>query len=50
MKSFILNAAKLGLEEGPSISLRNIWEEGKLGLNELVEIPAKGVIFIAVNQ
>ena len=50
VKSFILNAAKLGLEEGPSISLRNIWEEGKLGLNELVEIPAKGVIFIAVNQ
>jgi hypothetical protein len=50
VKSFILNAAKLGLEEGPSINLRNIWEEGKLGLNELVEIPAKGVIFIAVNQ
>ena len=48
--TFALSTTKLGLKESPPISLRNIWKKSKLDLNELVKIPANGVIFIAVNQ
>ena len=49
-KTFAISTDKFELKESRSISLRNIWKKSKLDLNELVKIPANGVIFIAVNQ
>jgi hypothetical protein len=50
VKTVELSAGRLGFEAEESIRLRDVWKARQLKLGESVEIPANGVIFVAVNQ
>ena len=49
VKTVELSAGRLGFEAEESIRLRDVWKARQLKLGESVEIPANGVIFVAVN-
>jgi hypothetical protein len=50
VKTVELSAGRLGFKAEESIRLRDVWKARQLKLGESVEIPANGVIFVAVNQ
>ena len=50
VKTVELSARRLGFKAEESIRLRDVWKVRQLKLGESVEIPANGVIFVAVNQ
>lgn len=50
VKNFVLSAAKLGLQEGSTLRLRDVWNKRNLNLGQSVELSENGVIFIAINQ
>ena len=49
VKTVELSAGRLGFKAEESIRLRDVWKARQLKLGESVEIPANGVIFVAVN-